>query len=46
MQLITYGRIDSMAVFREFNPIGHDRAAEDKRRHRELVEDSIKKKSS
>lgn len=32
-----------MAVFREFNPIGHDRAAEDKRRHRELVEDSIKK---
>ncbi|MBV7274446.1 sporulation protein YhbH [Clostridium thailandense] len=32
-----------MAVFREFNPIGHDRASEDKRRHRELVEDSIKK---
>lgn len=32
-----------MAVFREFNPIGHDRVAEDRRRHRELVEDSIKK---
>lgn len=32
-----------MAVFREFNPIGHDRSAEDRRRHRELVEDSIKK---
>ncbi|MBC2580370.1 sporulation protein YhbH [Clostridium sp. DJ247] len=32
-----------MAVFREFNPIGHDRAAEDRRRHKELVEDSIKK---
>lgn len=32
-----------MAVFREFNPINHDRTAEDKRRHRELVEDSIKK---
>lgn len=32
-----------MAVFREFNPIGHDRAAEDKRRHKELVEDTIKK---
>jgi sporulation protein YhbH len=43
MLLIIYGRIDNMAVFREFNPIGHDRAAEDKRRHKELVEDSIKK---
>ncbi|QAT40087.1 sporulation protein YhbH [Clostridium sp. JN-9] len=32
-----------MAVFREFNPINHDRTAEDKRRHRQLVEDSIKK---
>lgn len=32
-----------MAVFREFNPITHDRTAEDKRRHRQLVEDSIKK---
>ncbi|MCT8976974.1 sporulation protein YhbH [Clostridium sp. CX1] len=32
-----------MAVFREFNPIGHDRVAEDRRRHKELVEDSIKK---
>ncbi|MGE5678571.1 MAG: DUF444 family protein, partial [Pseudomonadota bacterium] len=32
-----------MAIFREFNPIDHDRAAEDKRRHRQLVEESIKK---
>lgn len=35
-----------MAIFREFNPIGHDRAAEDRRRHRQLVEDSIKKNLS
>ncbi|MFT9057150.1 MAG: sporulation protein YhbH [Ethanoligenens sp.] len=32
-----------MAVFRESNPLHHDRAAEDRRRHRQLVEDSIKK---
>ncbi|WP_125154674.1 sporulation protein YhbH [Clostridium rectalis] len=32
-----------MAVFREFNPIPHDRSAEDRRRHQKLVEDSIKK---
>lgn len=32
-----------MAIFRQFNPIDHDRAVEDKRRHRELVQDSIKK---
>lgn len=32
-----------MAIFREFIPINHDRAAEDRRRHKELVEDSIKK---
>ncbi|MCY6371027.1 sporulation protein YhbH [Clostridium ganghwense] len=32
-----------MAIFRDFNPIDHDRAVEDKRRHKELVEDSIKK---
>ncbi|MCY6483121.1 sporulation protein YhbH [Clostridium aestuarii] len=32
-----------MAIFREFNPIHHDRAVEDKRRHKELVKDSIKK---
>lgn len=37
------GRIDIMAIFREFNPIDHDRAVEDKRRHRQLVEDAIKK---
>ncbi len=32
-----------MAVFREFDSRGRDRAAEDRRRHRQLVEDSIKK---
>lgn len=42
MQLTTYGRIDIMAVFREFNPIDHDRAVEDRRRHRQLVEKSIR----
>lgn len=32
-----------MAIFREFNPIPHDRTTEDRRRHQKLVEDSIKK---
>ncbi|WHH57713.1 sporulation protein YhbH [Petroclostridium sp. X23] len=32
-----------MVIFREFDSRGRDRSAEDKRRHRELVEDSIKK---
>lgn len=32
-----------MAIFREFDTGGKDRAAEDRRRHRELVEESIKK---
>ncbi|AYD40557.1 sporulation protein YhbH [Clostridium fermenticellae] len=32
-----------MAIFREFTPIDHDRAVEDRRRNRQLVEDSIKK---
>lgn len=32
-----------MAVFRDYNPLGRDRTAEDRRRHRQLVEDSIKK---
>lgn len=32
-----------MAIFKEFSSGGTDRAAEDKRRHRELVEESIKK---
>jgi sporulation protein YhbH len=32
-----------MAIFREFINSGKDRSAEDKRRHRELVEESIKK---
>ncbi len=32
-----------MAIFRDFNPIDHERAVEDKRRHKELVKDTIKK---
>jgi sporulation protein YhbH len=32
-----------VAIFREFDSRGRDRSAEDRRRHRELVEDSIKK---
>ncbi len=32
-----------MAIFRENNSGGRDRSAEDRRRHRELVEESIKK---
>ncbi len=32
-----------MAIFREYVNIGKDRAAEDRRRHKELVEESIKK---
>lgn len=32
-----------MAIFRDYNPIDHDRAAEDRRRHRQLVEEAIKK---
>jgi uncharacterized protein len=32
-----------MAIFKEFNSNGRDRSAEDRRRHRELVEESIKK---
>jgi len=32
-----------MAIFKEFNSSGKDRSAEDRRRHRQLVEDSIKK---
>lgn len=32
-----------MAIFREYVSGGKDRAAEDRRRHRELVEESIKK---
>lgn len=31
-----------MAVFRDLNQIEHDRSVEDRRRHRELVENSIK----
>jgi sporulation protein YhbH len=41
----TCGRTDIMAIFRDL-PIDHDRAAEDKRRHKQLVEESIKKSLS
>lgn len=32
-----------MAIFREYNGVQKDRSAEDRRRHRELIEESIKK---
>ncbi len=32
-----------MAIFRDHDGVGRDRSAEDRRRHRQLVEDSIKK---
>lgn len=32
-----------MAIFRDYDSSGRDRSAEDRRRHRQLVEDSIKK---
>ncbi|MCX8129941.1 MAG: sporulation protein YhbH [Clostridia bacterium] len=32
-----------MAIFREFSSSGRDRSSEDRRRHKELVEESIKK---
>jgi len=32
-----------VAIFREYVSGGKDRAAEDRRRHRELVEESIKR---
>lgn len=35
-----------MAIFREFDSGGRDRSAEDRRRHRQLVEESIKKNIS
>lgn len=40
---ITSGRNDCMAIFRDLSPIDHDRSVEDRRRHRQLVEKSIKK---
>ncbi|MCY6960314.1 sporulation protein YhbH [Clostridium brassicae] len=32
-----------MTIFRDFNPIDHDRAVEDRRRHKQLIEGAIKK---
>ena len=32
-----------MAIFREYESGGRDRSAEDRRRHRQLLEESIKK---
>lgn len=42
MQPITFGRTDAMAIFKDYTPADHDRSAEDRRRHRQLVEKSIK----
>lgn len=39
---MTEKRSVHMAIFREFDSGGRDRSAEDRRRHRELVEESIK----
>lgn len=35
-----------MAIFRDYTPADHDRSAEDRRRHRQLVEKSIKENLS
>ena len=32
-----------MAIFRDYDPCGRERSSEDRRRHKELVEDSIKR---
>ena len=44
----TFGRIDKMAIFRDSldNNIQHDRSITDRRRHRQLVEKSIKENLS
>jgi sporulation protein YhbH len=42
MQPITFGRTDAMAILKDYVPADHDRSAEDRRRHRQLVEKSIK----
>jgi uncharacterized protein len=42
MPLIIYGRIDIMAIFKEYSPPDHDRSIEDRRRHKQLVEKSIR----
>jgi sporulation protein YhbH len=44
MRLIIYGGINTVTIFREHNDnyLGSDRAVEDRRRHRQLVEKSIK----
>lgn len=34
---------ESMAIFREYDPCGRERSSEDRRRHKELVEESIKR---
>jgi sporulation protein YhbH len=42
MQPIICGRIDNMAIFKEYSPVDHDRSIEDRRRHKQLVEKSIR----
>jgi sporulation protein YhbH len=46
MQPTICGRIDVMAIIRDYSPADHDRSAEDRRRHRQLVERSIKENLS
>jgi uncharacterized protein len=48
MQQTTFGRIDKMATFRDSldNNVEHDRSISDRKRHRKLVEKSIKENLS
>lgn len=41
--LVQQMEVSSMAIFREFDSRGRDRSGEDQRRHRQLVEESIKR---
>jgi sporulation protein YhbH len=42
MLLIIYGRTDNMTIFKDYSPPDHDRSVEDRRRHKQLVEKSIR----
>lgn len=42
MQPTIFGRTDNMAIFKDYSPADHDRSVEDRRRHRQLVEKTIR----
>jgi sporulation protein YhbH len=42
MQPIIFGRTDIMAIFKDYSPADHDRSIEDRRRHRQLIEKTIR----